>query len=353
MSEMTAVRLTGWQKPPEVTRVPVPEPGPGEALLKVAGAGVCHSDLHVMDWPAGTMPYDLPFTLGHETSGWVHALGPGTQNTGLREGDAVLVYGPWGCGVCPACARGAENYCHRAAELRAAGGGLGLDGGMAEYMLVPSARLLVPLGDLDPRTAAPLTDAALTPYHAIKRSLHKLVPGTAAVVIGVGGLGHMAVQLLKALSPVDVIAVDLASDKLDLAAGAGADHCVPAGEGDADRIRTLTGGLGATLVLDCVGADATMATAAACAAVEADITVVGLAGGTLPVTFGAVPFEAAVSIPYWGTRPELAEVVALARAGRIRPHVEMHPLGEAGEVYQRLRDGRVDGRAVLVPTAEA
>ncbi|MDG9703904.1 NAD(P)-dependent alcohol dehydrogenase [Streptomyces sp. DH37] len=349
---MTAVRFTGWQKPPEVTRIPVPEPGPGEVLLKVAGAGVCHSDLHVMDWPAGALPYDLPFTLGHETSGRVHALGPGTRATGLREGDAVLVYGPWGCGVCHSCARGAENYCLRAAELRAAGGGLGLDGGMAEYMLVPSARLLVPLGDLDPRTAAPLTDAALTPYHAVKRSLHKLVPGTAAVVIGVGGLGHMAVQLLKALSAADVIAVDVAADKLDLAAGAGADHCVPAGEGAAERIRALTGGLGAALVLDCVGADATMATAAAAAAVESDVTVVGLAGGTLPVGFGAVPFEAAVSIPYWGTRPELAEVVALARAGRIRPHVEVFPLGEANEVYQRLRDGRIDGRAVLVPGDE-
>ncbi|MFD1829510.1 MULTISPECIES: NAD(P)-dependent alcohol dehydrogenase [Streptomyces] len=346
---MTAVRMTAWQRPPEVVRVPVPEPGPGEVLIEVAGAGVCHSDLHVMEWPAGALPYDLPFTLGHETAGRVRTLGPGTRSAGLREGDAVLVYGPWGCGICPACARGAENYCRRAAELRAAGGGLGADGGMAPYMLVPSPRLLVPLGDLDPRTAAPLTDAALTPYHAVKRSLHRLVPGTAAVVIGVGGLGHLAVQLLKALSPADVVAVDVAEDKLDLAAGAGADHCVPAGEGAAERIRAITGGLGAALVLDCVGADATMATAAACAAVESDVTVVGLAGGTLPVASGTVPFEASVSIPYWGSRGELAEVVALARAGRIRPHVETHPLEEALEVYQRLRDGRIEGRAVLVP----
>ncbi|WP_031510226.1 NAD(P)-dependent alcohol dehydrogenase [Streptomyces megasporus] len=346
---MTAVRMTAWRKPPEVVRIPVPEPGPGEVLVKVAGAGVCHSDLHVMDWPAGTLPYDLPFTLGHETAGWVHTLGPGTHGSGLREGDAVLVYGPWGCGVCPSCARGAENYCRRAPELKAAGGGLGADGGMAEYAIVPSPRLLTPLGDLDPRTAAPLTDAALTPYHAVKRSLHRLVPGTAAVVIGVGGLGHMAVQLLKALGPADVIAVDTASDKLDLAAGAGADHCVPAGEDAAERIRDLTDGLGASLVLDCVGADATMATAAGAAAAESDITVVGLAGGTLPFRYGTLPWEAAVTIPYWGTRPELAEVVALAQAGRIRPHVEIHPLEEAVETYRLLREGRIGGRAVLVP----
>jgi len=349
MSAMTAVRMAAWQEPPQVTRIPVPEPGPGEVLIKVAGAGVCHSDLHVMEWPAGTLPYGLPFTLGHETSGWVHTLGPGTRTAGLNEGDAVLVYGPWGCGVCPSCARGAENYCRRAGELPAAGGGLGTDGGMAEYMIVPSPRLLVPLGDLDPRTAAPLTDAALTPYHAIKRSLHRLVPGSTAVVIGVGGLGHLAVQLLKALSAADVVAVDTAPDKLDLAAEAGADHLVPAGEGAAERIRRLTGGLGASLVLDCVGADATLKTAAGAAAVESDVTVVGLAGGTLPVRYGTLPWEASVTIPYWGTRPELAEVVALAGAGRIRPHVKTFPLGEAAEVYRLLRDGRIEGRAVLVP----
>ncbi|PJE95439.1 alcohol dehydrogenase [Streptomyces carminius] len=346
---MTAVRMTAWQKSPEVARVPVPEPGPGEVLIKVAGAGVCHSDLHVMEWPAGTLPYGLPFTLGHETAGWIHTLGPGARTAGLDEGDAVLVYGPWGCGVCPSCARGAENYCRRAAEIGAAGGGLGADGGMAEYMIVPSPRLLTPLGDLDPRRAAPLTDAALTPYHAVKRSLHRLVPGSTAVVIGVGGLGHMAVQLLKALCAAEVVAVDLSAEKLDLAAGAGADHCVPAGEGAAEQIRELTGGLGATLVLDCVGADPTLATAAAAAAPESDITVVGLAGGTLPVRYGTLPWEASVSIPYWGTRPELAEVVALARTGRIRPHVEVFPLQEANEVYQRLRDGLIAGRAVLVP----
>ncbi|MEE1941330.1 NAD(P)-dependent alcohol dehydrogenase [Streptomyces sp. TRM 70361] len=346
---MTAVRMTAWQKPPEAVRIPVPEPGPGEVLIKVAGAGVCHSDLHVMEWPAGTLPYGLPFTLGHETAGWIHTLGPGARTPGLEEGDAVLVYGPWGCGVCPSCARGAENYCRRAAELGAAGGGLGADGGMAEYMIVPSRRLLAPLDGLDPRQAAPLTDAALTPYHAIKRSLHRLVPGSTAVVIGVGGLGHMAVQLLKALCAAEVVAVDLSAEKLDLAAGAGADHCVPAGEGAAERIRELTGGLGAALVLDCVGADPTLATAAAVAAPESDVTVVGLAGGTLPVRYGTLPWEASVSIPYWGTRPELAEVVALARAGRIRPHVEVFPLREADEVYQRLRDGLIAGRAVLVP----
>ncbi len=192
--------------------MPVPEPGPGQVLVKVGGAGACHSDLHLMEWPEGTMSFGVPFTLGHENAGWVEALGAGVE--GLAEGEAVAVYGPWGCGRCRSCRLSAENYCERQAEIGAFGGGLGLDGGMAEYMLVPHPRLLLPLGDLDPRDAAPLSDAALTPYHAVKRSLDLLVPGSTAVVIGVGGLGHMAVQILRALSPARIVAVDTSADKL-------------------------------------------------------------------------------------------------------------------------------------------
>lgn len=344
---MRALRMTAWQAEPELTEVPVPEPGPGEVLIKVAGAGACHSDLHVMEWPEGTLPYRLPFTLGHETAGWVAALGPGLERP--QPGEAVIVYGPWGCGRCYQCAQGAENYCQRANEIPYAGGGLGIDGGMAEYLLVPSPRLLVPLGDLDPRPAAALADAALTPYHAIKKSLGKLRPGSAAVVIGVGGLGHAAVQLLRALSAATVIAVDVAAEKLRLAEEAGAHHVLLAGDETAREIRKLTAGLGATLVLDCVGADATMATAAAAAAVDSDVAIVGLAGGTLPVRFGGLAWNASVRIPYWGTRTELMEVVALAAAGRLSLHVETFPLEQALEVYQKLRAGQVAGRAVLLP----
>lgn len=344
---MRALRMTAWQTEPELTEIPVPEPGPGEVLIKVAGAGACHSDLHVMEWPEGTLPYRLPFTLGHETAGWVEALGPGVDRP--QPGEAVIVYGPWGCGWCYQCAQGAENYCQRASELPYAGGGLGADGGMAEYLLVPSPRLLVPLGDLDPRPAAALADAALTPYHAIKKSLPRLRPGSTAVVIGVGGLGHAAVQLLRELSPATVIAVDVAADKLRLAEEAGAHHALPSGDETAPEIRKLTGGQGAALVLDCVGADPTMAIAAAAAAVDSDVAVVGLAGGTLPLRYGALAWDASIRIPYWGTRTELMEVVALAAAGRLNLHVETFPLDQALEVYRKLRAGEVAGRAVLLP----
>jgi alcohol dehydrogenase, propanol-preferring len=342
-----AFRLTAWQQPPQLVDVDVPDPGPGEVLVKVGGAGVCHSDLHVMEWPEGSLPYELPFTLGHENAGWVEALGAGVK--GLETGEAVAVYGPWGCGRCRACRLSLENYCERAAEIGAAGGGLGRDGGMAEYMLVPAARLLIPLGDLDPREAAPLSDAALTPYHAIKRSLHRLVPGSTAVVIGVGGLGHMAIQLLRALSPATVVAVDLDDAKLALAREVGAHEAVRAGPAAADELREHTGGLGAELVLDMVGADETMALAAACSRVQGDTVVIGLAGGAIQYGFGVFPFETALTITYWGSAIELVEVLELARRGAIRAHVERFSLERAEEAYEKLRAGEIDGRAVVVP----
>src|SRR3954469_25456179 len=209
---MHAIRLTAWEQPARLVEVPTPEPGPGEVLLRVAGAGLCHSDLHLMHWPAGALPYALPFTLGHEVAGVVAALGPGAD--GPEPGTPVLVYGPWGCGRCPACSLGAEMLC---AGQRNGGAGLGHDGGLAEYMVVPSPRLTVPLDGLDPIAAAPLADAGLTPYHAIVPARHLLTPGTSAIVIGTGGLGHVAVQLLKALTPARVVAVDRRDEALEVA----------------------------------------------------------------------------------------------------------------------------------------
>jgi len=346
---MKAYQLTEWEHPAELREVDVPEPGPGQVLVRIGGAGACHSDLHLMEWPPGTLSFDVPFTLGHENAGWVAAAGAGVE--GVEEGEAVQVYGPWGCGRCRACRLSAENYCEHQAEIGAFGGGLGLDGGMAEYMLVPSPRLLLPLGDLDPREAAPLSDAALTPYHAIKRSLHLLVPGSTAVVIGVGGLGHMGVQILRALSSARIVAVDVSEEKLRLAAEVGADHEVKAGESAGEEIREITKGRGAELVVDMVGSDDSIALATAVAKFESDLTIVGLAGGKYEFAFGAVPFEAELCIPYWGTAVELMECLDLARAGKIHAHVEHFSLAEAPQAYERMREGRLDGRAVISPEA--
>ena len=174
----------------------MPEPGAGQVLLKIGGAGACHSDLHILEAPPKPGPARAPFTLGHENAGWVEKLGSGA--TGFAVGDPVIVYGPWGCGLCLNCRVGRENYCQNPGDTRA--GGLGSNGGMAPYFLVPSTRFLIPFGTLDPREAAPLSDAALTSYHAVKRSVHLLGPGSTAVVIGAGGLGQMAIQILRVLS---------------------------------------------------------------------------------------------------------------------------------------------------------
>ena len=344
---MKALQYRSIGQPPEVVTVPDPEPGPGQVLLKVTAAGVCHSDIAVMGWPAENFPYQLPLTLGHEGAGTVAALGAGV--TGLDLGESVAVYGPWGCGRCAKCAQGKENYCLRAAELGIHPPGLGAPGAIAEYLVVDDPRHLVPLGSLDPVASVPLTDAGLTPYHAIKRSLPKLVPGSTAVVIGSGGLGHVAIQLLRALTAARVIALDVSEEKLELARRVGAHETVLSDSGAVDKVRALTGGLGAEAVFDFVGAPPTTATAAAVAAVEADVALVGIGGGTLPVGFGSPAFEVSVSAPYWGSRSELIEVLDLAREGFIEVHVETYGLDDAPLAYERLHAGKVNGRAVILP----
>ncbi|MEU0784792.1 NAD(P)-dependent alcohol dehydrogenase [Streptomyces sp. NPDC006173] len=332
---------------PEVVTVPDPEPGPGQVLLKVTAAGVCHSDIAVMSWPAESFPYALPLTLGHEGAGTVAALGDGVS--GVAVGDEVAVYGPWGCGICAKCAEGKENYCLRADELGIRPPGLGAPGAMAEYLLVDDARHLVPTDGLDPVAAVPLTDAGLTPYHAIKRSLPKLTPGSTAVVIGTGGLGHVAIQLLRAMTSARVIALDVSEDKLALARTVGAHEAVLSDAGAAAKVRELTGGLGAQAVFDFVGAEPTVRTAGAVAAVEGDISIVGIGGGALPVGFGSLPFEVSVTAPYWGSRGELIEVLDLARAGAVSVHTETYSLDEAPLAYERLHAGKINGRAVILP----
>ncbi|MFF5389856.1 NAD(P)-dependent alcohol dehydrogenase [Streptomyces sp. NPDC013012] len=344
---MKALQYRAVGSAPEVVTVPDPEPGPGQVLLKVTAAGVCHSDIAVMSRPADQLPFPLPLTLGHEGVGTVEVLGAGVA--GFAVGDPVAVYGPWGCGACFMCAQGKENYCLRAEELGIRPPGLGAPGAIAEYMVVDSPRHLVPLGGLDPVRAAPLTDAGLTPYHAVKRSLPKLVPGSTAVVIGTGGLGHVAVQLLRAMTAARVVALDVTEEKLALARAVGAHEAVISDASAAAKVRELTGGRGAEVVLDFVGAAPTVTSAGAMAGVEGDVTIVGLGGGALPVGFGSPAYEVSVASPYWGTRAELIEVLDLARAGSVDVHVETYTLDDAPKAYERLHEGRVAGRAVILP----
>lgn len=343
---MKAIRFINPGYPPEVVDIKTPTPAPGQVLVKIAGAGVCHSDLHILDHDMG---FKGPFTLGHENAGYIAGLGDGV--TGWKEGDPVLIYGPWGCGRCRTCQTSSENYCENHASIPSYGGGLGSDGGMAEYMLVPSSRLLVPLGKLDPVEAAPLADAALTPYHAIKAALPLLTPDATVLVVGIGGLGHMALQILRVVSPARLIAADIDDAKLDHARRLGVDHAIDTRDADAaaEAIAKIAGPRGVTVAFDIVGAQPTVDLCVRVVGRNSRLSVIGLAGGVVHYAANSPPYGCEVSVPYWGSRTELMEVVALAAEGRIKAEVERFPLEQAIDVYQRLREGKIHGRAVLQP----
>lgn len=310
-----------------VTDTAVPEIGPAEVLLKVAAAGPCHSDIHVRHMPESIFP--LPLTLGHETAGYV--VRTGAEVSGWCEGDAALVHLIWACGVCAACARGDDNVCHAAGRgAMPPTPGLGPAGGMAEYMAAP-ARYLVPLGELDPVTAAPLADAGMTPYHVIRNSLSALRPGSTAVVVGIGGLGHLAVQILRQLSATRVIAVDLGEDRLTTARRHGAHEGLRADDGTAAAILELTSGRGADAVFDFVGVQPTVDLAADVVAPDGIYQLVGIGGGHVPIAahprFGTGwPWGATARTSYGGAKADLQDCVALASAGRLTVDVDTFAL---------------------------
>jgi propanol-preferring alcohol dehydrogenase len=345
---MRAVVFTDFGTFPSLQEVERPTPGPGEVLLKVAGAGACHSDVAVYrqfgaDNPAGLKP---GFVLGHENAGWIEEVGPGVS--GLEPGSAHLVYGPVGCQHCKPCSLGQDTYCDNAATNPYLAIGLGRNGGMAEYVTAP-ARNLVALGDADPVAAAPLSDAGLTPYHAIKLARpHLAGGGRFALVIGLGGLGQIAVQILTALTGATVIATDMKPDAMARAAASGA-VTVPGGPDQVAAIRDLTGGRGVDAAFDFVGNGPTIKVAQACIAVQGRITVVGIDNGAAEWSFFTNPYEATLTNTYWGTIADLYDVVALYRAGQITPDVERFTLDDALEAYRRLEAGELSGRAVVAP----
>ena len=348
-----AFRLTRWGGPPILTEVAQPTPMAEEVLIQVEAAGLCRSDLHVIDARPGDLPYRIPFTLGHEVAGRVVQRGP--LATGPAVGERVVVYGPWGCGRCTRCAAGAENYCDRRAALDAdrvgTGAGLGRDGGMADLLRVPSGRLLVPAGDLPADQAAPLPDAGLTAYHAVATVRRTLDEADASVIVlGVGGLGHLAVQILRATTTAQVLAVDVREEALSLADRCGAHFGTLLRPDTAAVLRGRTGGVGAVAVLDFVGSPSSLELAVDVLRAGGELAVVGSGGGELLVRKpGAFPPGTRISLPFWGTLPELEAVITLAAKGSLRVDVERFALSSAAEAITKLRSGEVRGRAVLIP----
>jgi propanol-preferring alcohol dehydrogenase len=342
---MKAARLHHYGEALVVEEVPTPRPGPGEVVVRVEGAGFCHSDIHVMDGEIQILPR-LPLTLGHENAGIVDAIGSGVA--GVREGDAVAVFGGWGCGRCDYCITGHEQLCGTPQWA-----GLSIyDGGYAEYLLVPHERYLVKLSKLKPTDAAPLTDAALTPYRAIKKALPLLEPDHYALVVGLGGLGQYGLKLLKLLSGCPVIVVDVQDQKLRLARELGAMHALNGNDPEvAGKIREITGGRGVNASFDFVGTDTTLALAVGATRSLGKVSQIGLAGGAarmkvLENTRFEVQFEATL----WGTIKELREVIALAETGALTSiPIERAPLDQINDVYARLKRGAIEGRAVITP----
>ena len=342
---MLAYRLIGAGQA-EVLDLPRPEPGPGEVLLRVLAAGVCRTDLALLR--GGGDGLALPVTLGHEIVGEVVERGEGVATP--ERAALVAVYELLGCGVCRACAGGRDNVCR---DVSPGAIGITRDGGMAGHVVVP-ARNLVALGDLDPVHAAPLTDAGMTALHAVERGRPLLDPGATAVVTGIGGLGHLAVQFLRATSDARVIAVDVDRARLDFAADIGADEGVLSGPDAAGAVLAANGGCKVDVVFDFVGAQESLDLAAKVTGRGGAIVVTGGGGGRLSITAqmgaGRAPDrEVAIVHTFGGTRGDLVRALALAEAGRVRTRIEVHDLAAAGRVLADLEAGKVLGRAVLVP----
>ena len=341
---MKAVRIHGYHQQPVVDEVPEPSvKGPLDVVIKIGGAGVCRTDLHIIEgqWDAAMHPA-LPYTLGHENAGWVHEIGSAVTNVAV--GDTVILHPTPTCGLCRACRAGDDMHCTDNSFP-----GLSHDGGMAEYLLT-SARACV---KLDPKTqpadVAALADAGITAYHAVRKAIPLLYPGTTAVVIGAGGLGHIGVQCLAALTAATIIVVDRNPEALKLAAQIGAHHTVVADGTQVEAVRELTGGRGAHVVLDFVAEQGAEADGWAMTGAGGSYFVIGY-GGTVQVpTLDIISTERNVIGNIVGTYNDLAELMALAEGGRVTLHTRTYPLEAAVEAFADLDAGRVRGRAILVP----
>jgi NAD+-dependent secondary alcohol dehydrogenase Adh1 len=340
---MKAALLREYHRPLELVDRPVPETeGVRDVVVKIGGAGVCATDLHAIDGlmePAGLKP---PVVLGHENAGWVHAVGGGV--TTVAEGDAVLVYPAYACGLCVPCRRGQDIHCEHHQFT-----GLTRDGGFADYVLVDERSLLPLPPGVEPAEVAPHADAGITAYHAVKKLLPRLEPGSAAAMIGVGGVGHIALQLVRLLGASLTIAIDTDERRRKLAGELGADEVLGEDGDVAAAVRELTDGRGVDLVFDFVGTDETHAAGLRMLARRGVYSVIGY-GGTISLpSVGMIATETAIAGNLVGNWIDLWELLQLHGRGEVTLRSETFPLEQVNEVLDTLRAGDITGRAVLVP----
>lgn len=342
---MRAIRLHCYDEPARLDEVPEPRiTGPHDVVVRVAGAGLCRTDLHIRDgWFAPLVPVDLPLVLGHENAGWVHEVGPAVEQVAV--GDAVICHPQQSCGGCDSCRIGDDMRCARGLTFS----GLSRDGGFAE-LLKTTDRAVIPLPvGIEPTAVAPHADAGLSAYHAVRKAVPLLGPGSRVVVIGIGGLGHLAVQCLRALTAATIIAVDRDRGALQLAADCGAHHLVTADEQQSSQVAALTGGAGAEVVLDFVGEGEVVGTALSMLRPRGTYLVVGY-GGTLTLpTLQLVLAEMSILGNAVGSYDDLRQLMDLSAAGVVDVRSRTYPLEAFADAFDDLERGNVHGRAVLVP----
>ncbi|MFD4638992.1 NAD(P)-dependent alcohol dehydrogenase [Lentzea sp. NPDC058436] len=341
---MKAVQVVGYHQALELTEVEQPKAtGPFDVVVRIGGAGVCRTDLHILEgqW-AEKSGVVLPYTIGHENAGWVHEVGPAVTNVAV--GDKVIVHPLITCGLCRACRSGDDVHC-AASQFP----GIDTAGGYAEY-LKTSARSVVKIDDaLEPSDVAALADAGLTAYHAAAKAARRLRPGDRCVVIGAGGLGHIGVQVLKALTAAEIVVVDRNPDAVKLAETIGADHGVVADGSHVSAVLDLTGGDGAETVIDFVGEGGATKDGVAMLRRAGDYHVVGYGENIDVPTIDIISTEINLIGNLVGSYNDLCELMVLAAQGKVTLHTQKYPLDRFQDAIDDLDGGRVRGRAILTP----
>ncbi|WP_106215369.1 NAD(P)-dependent alcohol dehydrogenase [Kineococcus rhizosphaerae] len=341
---MRAVRVVGYHRNLELTEVPVPEvTGPFDVVVRIGGAGVCRTDLHILEgqW-AEKSGVTLPYTIGHENAGWVTAVGSAVTN--VAEGDKVILHPNITCGLCRACRSGDDVHC-----VDKVFPGIDSDGGYAEF-LKTSARSVVKIDDaLEPADVAALADAGLTAYHACAKAARRLRPVDRVVVIGAGGLGHIGIQVLAAMTAAEIVVVDRNPDAVKLALEIGAHHAVVADGSQVEQVLELTGGLGAEVVVDFVGEGGSTSQGVRMLRQAGDYHVVGYGENIDVPTIDIISAEINFIGNLVGSYNDLTELMALAARGLVTLHTAKYALDDVQTAIDDLDGGRVRGRAILVP----
>jgi NAD+-dependent secondary alcohol dehydrogenase Adh1 len=341
---MKAVRLHRYGEKPRIEEVAEPEPThPLDVIVRIGGAGLCRTDLHIVEgqWREKS-GVTLPYTLGHENAGWVQAVGTAVDHVAV--GDTVIAHPLVTCGLCHPCRAGKDMHC-----MEASFPGISTDGGFAE-LLKTNARAVVRLdAGLAPADVAALADAGLTAYHAAKKAIPLLGPGTRAVVIGAGGLGHIGVQALKSLTAAEIIVVDRSPEALKLAEALGADHTVVADGRESEAVKDLTGGLGAEVILDFVGEGGAVQSGLTMLRRAGSYFVIGYGGAVQVPTIDIISTEINIVGNLVGTYTDLVELMVLAARGQVKLHTATYPLDAFGDALADLDQGRLRGRGILIP----